>query len=661
MWPLYFWGVFVCLAILYLPGFLQLKSLSFSSIAAVCIAPAVTLGEYALLGVAFGLAGIPIAWFIMPGMALLISVVLLIFNSLCKGKSDCRTIFADFRIGPFASFLFFGILFGMVYFVKNLDGPSSFSIMFDSGYHLNVIKAFMSTGRYSIVQATSSPTSVDPFADISFYPAGWHVVCALVGSAISCDVPMAVNVGILTFLSFVFPTAMFAFCTVVFRGDEKKVLASSLFILAFVSFPWGFLEYGPLYSNFAALAVLPIMIAIFIRLVDDVKSRSFSIVSTFVLGLVALVALQPNSVFTAVVICSPFVVGHLFQCGKGNSRNLAASAIAPTLFVVFVAAVFVLCYKASFLSGVVHNSYNNYAENAAQAIIDFVNLGYRNAVAQPLLACICILGVLTCLGTSSYRWLIFGWLYFGLAYVSAGGVNGGILNDFLSGFWYNDVDRIAANCSILLIPFAGLGLNSILTLACHWVTTLSDIRSGKTALSLSIAGLVLLINYLPSHYFAGNGWVNTAFGERSSRLEALETYDRSLTSDEIEFLAECKALVGDEPILNMPFDGSVLAYAISDINVVYRVHFAGTSSNERLIQALLNQYTYHDSVKNAIKESGVRYVLLLDVKGCQGNTYYTDHYDAKLWSGLTGIDDNTPGFSIVLSEGDMRLYSIDEL
>ena len=305
MWPLYFWGVFVCLVMLYLPGFLQLKSLSFSSIAAVCIAPVVTLGEYALLGAAFGLAGISIAWFVMPGIALLASVVSLIFYSLRKGKSDCRTLFADFRIRPFVSFLFFGILFGMVYFVKNLDGPSSFSIMFDSGYHLNVIKAFMLTGRYSIVQATSSPTSITPFADISFYPAGWHIVCALVGSAIRCDVPMAVNVGILAFLSFVFPMAMFAFCTVVFRGDEKKVLASSLFILAFASFPWGFLAYGPLYSNFAALAVLPIMLAIFIRLVEAPKVGFISIVLTFGLGLVALVALQPNSVFTAVVICSP--------------------------------------------------------------------------------------------------------------------------------------------------------------------------------------------------------------------------------------------------------------------------------------------------------------------------------------------------------------------
>ena len=35
-----------------------------------------------------------------------------------------------------------------------------------------------------------------------------------------------------------------------------------------------------------------------------------------------------------------------------------------------------------------------------------------------------------------------------------------------------------------------------------------------------------------------------------------------------------------------------------------------------------------------------------------------DDIDNELWSGIRAIDDSTPGFETVLSEGDMRLYRI---
>lgn len=33
-------------------------------------------------------------------------------------------------------------------------------------------------------------------------------------------------------------------------------------------------------------------------------------------------------------------------------------------------------------------------------------------------------------------------------------------------------------------------------------------------------------------------------------------------------------------------------------------------------------------------------------------------YLPENWTGVTNIDENTPGFELVLSEGDMRLYKI---
>ena len=34
-------------------------------------------------------------------------------------------------------------------------------------------------------------------------------------------------------------------------------------------------------------------------------------------------------------------------------------------------------------------------------------------------------------------------------------------------------------------------------------------------------------------------------------------------------------------------------------------------------------------------------------------------YFPEQWKGIEGVDDSTPGFSVVLSRDDMRLYKID--
>ena len=57
------------------------------------------------------------------------------------------------------------------------------------------------------------------------------------------------------------------------------------------------------------------------------------------------------------------------------------------------------------------------------------------------------------------------------------------------------------------------------------------------------------------------------------------------------------------------------------------------------------------------------YVLLLDQgdnmvdKDGSGKLFTWDWYSYQ-WEGLRTITDDTPGFEVVLSEGDMRLYRI---
>ena len=661
MWFTFFVGVALFLAILFTPGFLQCRAFSFGRVASFCFAPLLVVGEMALLGAIFGLAGFSVPWFAAPAAVLSLSIVVYMAIKLRHKKEDlftgldCRLLFL---------YVAAAIVVGMWFFVRNLDGPSSFVSEFDNAYHLNQIATFVLTGRYSFLQATIYPTAVAPMADIAFYPAGWHVLCAFVASALGCDAAMAENIGIFAFLSFVFPSSMFAFLNVLFENDRKKVLCCAPFVFAFSSFPLGFLVAGPLYSNFAAMCLLPGAMSLFMALFAGWgKKAIIRLISVFLIGFVSLAVTQPNAVFTAIIVLSPYAAVSIARLLFSASRKREFSRAAAAVFLLFVLSVLILCFKMPFFSGVVHNGYQPYTATVAQAFVDFVDLGYRNTVSQPLVTFFVVVGILALLAEKRQRWLLFSCAYFCVAYISAGAIPGGLGGDFLSGFWYNDVDRIAANCSIVFIPLAGVGLSCVLDLIAYFyqaITPQDGARLSRPAY-LVMAGILIFLIFRPNYIDAGNGWVNTAFGQRDLRLAELATSACSLDSEERDFLVKVKAIVGDELVLNDPFDGSAFAYGICDINVRNRHHFGNSTPDDDLINQYLDEYAFRGNIKEALNHLGANYVLVLDVEGYPGNTVYRDHYDEGKWSGIADINDSTPGFTAVLSDGDMRLYKIDDV
>lgn len=87
--------------------------------------------------------------------------------------------------------------------------------------------------------------------------------------------------------------------------------------------------------------------------------------------------------------------------------------------------------------------------------------------------------------------------------------------------------------------------------------------------------------------------------------------------------------------------------------------FDGNNANSDIIREQLDDIATNSSVQDAVKNLGAEYVLKLD----QGDQYvranpYLWSYREEDWTGIDSIDDDTPGFEIVLSEGDMRLYRI---
>ena len=140
-----------------------------------------------------------------------------------------------------------------------------------------------------------------------------------------------------------------------------------------------------------------------------------------------------------------------------------------------------------------------------------------------------------------------------------------------------------------------------------------------------------------------------------------------LSDDERDFIRQVQAIVPDDsPIANLPFDGSAWAYGAMGLNDYYRYigtyGVEGETPESRLIRQHLDEYVNNQAVRDAVDKLGIRYVLQLD----QGSSTPAQGDDAFLhaegdgfdWSGLASINDDTPGFTPVLSQDDMRLYRI---
>ena len=65
-----------------------------------------------------------------------------------------------------------------------------------------------------------------------------------------------------------------------------------------------------------------------------------------------------------------------------------------------------------------------------------------------------------------------------------------------------------------------------------------------------------------------------------------------------------------------------------------------------------------EQVKTAVRSTGAEYLIQLDQGDTEAREPYPFTYDPDDWRGIDAIDDNTDGFEVVLSDGDMRLYRI---
>lgn len=681
MWTDLLLATLLALAALLVPGFIAVRSLGARWEFSLGTAPLVTLAAYGVLSIAYGALGIPCGWATLAVPVTAVAAAVWAVRShrgtwqetlgfgeklerpfVTSGSLGCLTPIRLALLLAFAA----GVATSLGVFVLNMGDPNAFEQTYDNAWHLSRIHLFAETQNFS------------PF-NPSLYPSAWHGIAAMVELALGVSTPLAENAANLAFIIGVFPLGSVLLLGTLFPERPRVVWLGGMLCLSFAFFPWRIMLFGPLYPNLAAFSLMPAVAALFIRLCARETTSTARLRSgfLFVLGGMSMALAQPNAIFSAGVFLIPYCVWRVRQLAydrlEDRRHRLVLSFVAAALPAVAFVVLWVLLAKAPFMAGVV-NYQRETRLDLAQAIRWGMGFSFVIRRQQFFIAAIVALGGARLLFCRGRRWIDFSYLLLLGIYVVAISVEGPVRH-LIAGFWYSDFYRLAAAVCVFCVPLVAMGMDGIVgaVIWCFRILVCRLKGSKRLAGCLGavsaalVVSAILALNYVPFEFVE---WYYRSYGFDAVAYELRDMYqspaNQALSTEEMVFVEQVEDVVSPgEAVYNMPFDGSVFAYAVCDLDVVYDSFDPADDADLLALQGGLDDIASNPAVKDAAERAGIRYVLLLDqgygedLVG-EGATVYTLGYVKKDWSGVTGVTDETKGLETVLAEGDMRLYRIAE-
>lgn len=687
MWGLFFATTLLVAVSLYVPGYLVLRGFGVSRVLAFSFAPLLGVVAYVVLGLAYAEFGMWSCWASQAVPLMLAGAVLFVAvrkvrsgaGRVVFGLSDHGVVRPGFRISfdaaCLAGYVLFGVAFAGVLFVWYLGSPDSYAQQYDNISHLATIQSFVESDIWSpfasSAYSSAADAAINPLPDGGFYPTAWYSVAALAVTSTGVSSAMAENIANFVFVAIVLPSSVFVFLRVVFDGRRSVLPFGAVCMLLFSGFPWMLIHFGPLYPNLSAFCMVLAAAAVFILAFQAGCSalQRVGLGVLFVMALASLALAQPNAVFTLAVLLAPFCVWQascvpLLVRGWGRRAFASRFAFGAGAFVL-IAVIWVLLYKAPFLQAVVQHTWPA-CSTVGEAFFDALLLGFRAEGTQIVLAALVAVGALSALWDRRFLWLSFSYL-FACAIYCINACFDGMLKHLFAGFWYTDPWRCGAMASLIGIPPAVLGLWTLWRCALAGVRRL---RAGDMSWAASgvVAVVVALLVVLGSAFpgIAAPGSQSGAVAFRSVFFGLHEGASVSAVYDDAEkaFVREVKQTVPhDALIINVPDDGSAFAFAAEGLRTYFRYtrdyDVPGETAESVAIRRGLCNVVQDEDVRAAVRGIEAQYVLQLDQGQPDVPRVYLFTYESgEKWQGIDAIRDDTPGFEVVLAEGDMRLYRI---
>ena len=682
MWLQFALACVIALIVIFPLGIFVTSTLRLSLVGALATAPLVSVFILSISSLALDFTGTPAnpisVGITSIGIALLVRLAItLIFRKRhCEIQPSLVSESSPQALAIIVGSCTFAAFITVFVFAVSIESPSSLMQSSDAVFHLAKVETFIQSSTFSFFHDPYYATQQEATYQLSssFYPSAWHVICALIAQCSGMNVPLSANAENIIVAGAVFPLSS-AFLVSQLSNENAKITAlGALASTAFVSFPWGEIIWGPLFPNALSFSMLPAFMGLFVSCFRGCipKALIAQRVTVLLIGALSLALAQPNVIFSAVLLLLPFCIATTWEKASKRFGYVASLSLSSCIGIVFV-AFWAWCYRSPIFAGVV--SFNWPAINSThRALFDALTYGMNGIPCEPVLAILTICGFYTLLKSKQHRWLFASWLIVILQYTVCTSQDT-ILKSFLCGFWYSDAHRIAANVVIISIPIIAFGLAGLIQKV---VSSIESKKRGKHEPKSKPAANVITAGLLAFTAIAVYGPFSLpepapvktnsySFLHHVLKDESSDDHFQVLTNEELRFAQKALSLIPQGSlIINSPNDGSCFLYSADDANVMYRAlslpdYPEEESKAGREIRKNLIHISTDNNIRQDVEELDAHYVLLLDQgkRDDEFRLYFWSYYPDQ-WEGIETITDNTPGFTVVLAERDMRLYRIDD-
>ncbi len=532
-------------------------------------------------------------------------------------------------------------------FMLGVRDPHLPSQTIDAGFHYNAVLAVIRSGLPDggTVGAASGAVVT------AWYPPLWHDLTAMVSTLTGVNVVVGANAVGWAIGGIVWPLSMVWLCSRILPHVRLiTTMALGLCAGAITLFPYLMLSFGVLWPNVLSLAALPAAIALTLMVLhlmprsthaqDDISSTGVAadgatLDENEVAAVRSGVAVGPElSWWTVLFVGFVGSVGMFFAhpgalfalgiwAGVGSvllsarlvvrSRALGARQLRHSLLLLLGGWLAVLGGWAALNLIPALNSVRDFHWHELmtmnQAMGQALTLSTIITKAHWVLGVAVLWGFYRLLNVPRLRWLLMSHVYLVFLYMICAGSTSWLARE-LTGFWYNDAQRVAALIPMTAVPLAALGITSAADAVGRFVGRVSaevfDRQlSPRRALGIACLGMLVVPAALYPSQGLGHGAAVLHVRYANANFSHL-----FVTADEQALYEKlANQIPAGETVLGSPFTGA----QFSSIWSGHRVVIPHTSSNPTPDVALVSQkfksFTTDPQVCAAVKRLKVGVVI----------------------------------------------------
>jgi hypothetical protein len=576
-------------------------------------------------------------------------------------------------------------------FVSGVRDPRLPSQTLDAGFHYNAVLSVIRSGFPDGGHVGAAYGS----AATSWYPPLWHDLTALVSSLSGVNVAIGANAVGLAIGGVVWPLSMVWLSSRILpHARQLTILALGLCCGAISLFPYLMLSFGVLWPNVLSLAALPAAIALTLMVLhlmpraplarDDISSAGvtadgatldegeaaavrrglavgpalswWTVLFVGFLGCVGLFFAHPGALFAlgiwAFVAVATLSVRLVIASRARGPRQLRRSLLWLLLGWTVTAGLWAAMNLVPAL-----NSVRNFRwapqMTMAQGMGEALTLSTVITGAHWAFGAATLWGFYRLLKVPRLRWLLVSYVFVVFLYMLSVGTTGWFTRE-LTGFWYDDPQRIAALIPMTAVPMAALGITSAADAIGRFVGRVSsDVfsrpLSSRVALGIACAAMMAL----PAAVYPNQG-IGEGAAVLQDRYTNLNFKNHMVTPDEQALYGKLATQIpAGDTLLASPFTGAQFSSIWSGHRVIIPIVTSNPPKDVALLSQDFKSFTTDPAVCAALKR--LKVAVVVD----NFDTFWPTDTRQQSYSGLVNLS-NTPGLTPIGYGSSVTIYRVGD-